>query len=130
MYLALRAKTLSAAVRRKIMEKDIHNNDNRAKGGKWFFILLAVGLLCCVNGAPAFFFYPVGLTIFLADAVRGDEGILLALGYTVYFVLLVAFLVVKTKVSLSILIGVMVIVTCLNIAGCQSILHGIGSIGN
>ena len=115
-------------------EEQKDNNSSEVNGGKRFFIILLIGLLCCINGAVAVVAYPMGLYLLAFPLMSVNINIkpesFLVIGYVIYIALLVSFISVKKRGSLNILTWIMVILTCINIAGCQQILTGIGSIGN
>jgi hypothetical protein len=95
------------------------------------YILMA-GLVMCLNGAGAIFFYPLGLAFGFAHLFFTVFGIKmgdplnlggLILGYVLYLILFFISLVAPSRVFYRIMTGIMVFFTILNVVGCQMIIH-------
>ena len=110
------------------LSKEPPNRNNIRLGTRLgvYFGLLLLGMLLCIRGIPIFLFYPSGimLSVFLLTGFfPANECIPLIAGYSIYIALLIGFLISSKRSGFIAVIALMAIVTILNVAGCQYVLH-------
>ena len=89
-----------------------------------YFGILAIGMLVCVRGLTRFYMYPLGLmfTVWRMTKIETAAGVALIIGYSVHALLLLSFLATKRRWVVFCLTVIMVILTILNVSGCQHLL--------
>lgn len=100
---------------------------------KLYFGVIAAGMILCIKGIFAILLYPIGVMISIQHLtkVKFDNDLFYMLpGYGIYIVLFLAFLIANRRLVVYILVGVLVLVTLLNVAGCHSLMNQLRHIGN
>jgi len=99
-----------------------------------FFGVLLIGLILCINGSLAFFLYPMGISYFICTLARFKKEYWnsvdsVVLGWLLYLILLFFVGALPQRKYFRILMAIMIILTLMNVAGCQMYLYELSQIG-